>query len=189
MQILPAIDILGGRVVRLKQGRLDAVTVYNADPVDQALAWAAAGAEWIHVVDLDGAVTGRPVNIEVGRGDRSRRRRARTGRRRDPEHHHAPPPLRCRSEPHGTRHDARDAARPRRRGVRRVPGQSWPASTRATAWWPSRAGARAPTARSSNSYSSCRRLGVSRVVYTDIALDGMQTGVNAEAYRALAAQT
>jgi phosphoribosylformimino-5-aminoimidazole carboxamide ribotide isomerase len=63
MQILPAIDILDGKVVRLKQGRLDAVTVYNDDPVDQAKRWEAAGAEWIHVVDLDGAVTGEPVNI------------------------------------------------------------------------------------------------------------------------------
>jgi phosphoribosylformimino-5-aminoimidazole carboxamide ribotide isomerase len=63
MQILPAIDILDGKVVRLTQGRLDAVTVYNDDPVDQAKRWEAAGAEWIHVVDLDGAVTGEPVNI------------------------------------------------------------------------------------------------------------------------------
>jgi phosphoribosylformimino-5-aminoimidazole carboxamide ribotide isomerase len=64
MQILPAIDILDGKVVRLRQGRLDAVTVYNDDPVDQAKKWEAAGAEWIHVVDLDGAVTGEPANIE-----------------------------------------------------------------------------------------------------------------------------
>jgi phosphoribosylformimino-5-aminoimidazole carboxamide ribotide isomerase len=65
MQILPAIDILDGKVVRLMQGRLDAVTVYNDDPVDQAKRFADAGAEWIHVVDLDGAVLGEPKNIEV----------------------------------------------------------------------------------------------------------------------------
>jgi phosphoribosylformimino-5-aminoimidazole carboxamide ribotide isomerase len=63
MQVLPAIDILDGKVVRLRQGRLDAVTVYNDDPVDQAKRWEAAGAEWIHVVDLDGAVTGEPRNL------------------------------------------------------------------------------------------------------------------------------
>jgi phosphoribosylformimino-5-aminoimidazole carboxamide ribotide isomerase len=63
MQVLPAIDILDGKVVRLRQGRLDAVTVYNDDPVDQARRWEAAGAEWIHVVDLDGAVTGEPRNL------------------------------------------------------------------------------------------------------------------------------
>jgi phosphoribosylformimino-5-aminoimidazole carboxamide ribotide isomerase len=65
LQILPAIDILDGRVVRLLQGRLDAVTVYNDDPVDQARRFADAGAEWIHVVDLDGAVLGEPRNIAV----------------------------------------------------------------------------------------------------------------------------
>jgi len=65
MQILPAIDILDGKAVRLKQGRLDAVTVYNDDPVDQAKRFADAGAEWIHVVDLDGAVLGEPKNIDV----------------------------------------------------------------------------------------------------------------------------
>jgi phosphoribosylformimino-5-aminoimidazole carboxamide ribotide isomerase len=64
MQVLPAIDILDGKVVRLRQGRLDAVTVYNDDPVDQAKRWEAQGAEWIHVVDLDGAVLGEPRNLE-----------------------------------------------------------------------------------------------------------------------------
>ncbi len=63
MVILPAIDILDGKVVRLRQGRLDAVKVYNDDPADQARRWAAEGAEWIHVVDLDGAVLGRPTNV------------------------------------------------------------------------------------------------------------------------------
>jgi len=64
MIILPAIDILDGKAVRLFQGRLDAVKVYNNDPVDQARIWAAQGAEWLHVVDLDGAVLGQPRNIE-----------------------------------------------------------------------------------------------------------------------------
>ena len=63
MIVFPAIDILDGKAVRLMQGRLDAVTVYNDDPVDQARKWIDGGAEWIHVVDLDGAVTGEPKNI------------------------------------------------------------------------------------------------------------------------------
>ncbi len=63
MQVIPAIDILGGRVVRLRQGSFDEVTVYNADPLDQARRWIDAGAEILHVVDLDGAVTGDPTNI------------------------------------------------------------------------------------------------------------------------------
>jgi phosphoribosylformimino-5-aminoimidazole carboxamide ribotide isomerase len=64
MIVLPAIDILDGKAVRLFQGRLDAVKVYNNDPVDQARIWASHGAEWLHVVDLDGAVLGEPRNIE-----------------------------------------------------------------------------------------------------------------------------
>ncbi|MDP2181677.1 MAG: 1-(5-phosphoribosyl)-5-[(5-phosphoribosylamino)methylideneamino]imidazole-4-carboxamide isomerase [Actinomycetota bacterium] len=65
MKIFPAIDILDGKAVRLYQGRLDAVKVYNDDPVDQARIWANQGAEWLHVVDLDGAVLGKPENIEI----------------------------------------------------------------------------------------------------------------------------
>lgn len=64
MIVFPAIDLLDGKVVRLRQGMLDAVTVYNDSPADQARRWAADGAEWIHVVDLDGAVTGKPMNAE-----------------------------------------------------------------------------------------------------------------------------
>lgn len=65
MHILPAIDILDGKAVRLQQGRLDAVTVYNEDPVEQAKRFIDEGAEWIHVVDLDGAVLGEPKNIAL----------------------------------------------------------------------------------------------------------------------------
>lgn len=65
MQIFPAIDILGGKAVRLRQGRYDQVTLYNDDPVEQARIWAAGGAEWLHVVDLDGARDGVPHNIDV----------------------------------------------------------------------------------------------------------------------------
>ncbi|HEY6533589.1 MAG TPA: 1-(5-phosphoribosyl)-5-[(5-phosphoribosylamino)methylideneamino]imidazole-4-carboxamide isomerase [Acidimicrobiales bacterium] len=62
MQLYPAIDLRDGRAVRLYQGDYDRETVYNDDPVAQAEAFAAAGAEWIHVVDLDAARTGRPEN-------------------------------------------------------------------------------------------------------------------------------
>lgn len=65
MIVFPAIDILDGRAVRLTQGRLDAVKVYNDSPVDQALKWVDGGAEWLHVVDLDGAVLGEPRNVDV----------------------------------------------------------------------------------------------------------------------------
>ncbi|HVB75231.1 MAG TPA: 1-(5-phosphoribosyl)-5-[(5-phosphoribosylamino)methylideneamino]imidazole-4-carboxamide isomerase [Ktedonobacteraceae bacterium] len=65
MKILPAIDIKDGKCVRLYQGDFDRVTTYDADPVQVAQRWQDAGASWLHVVDLDGAVTGRPTNIEV----------------------------------------------------------------------------------------------------------------------------
>lgn len=65
MQLYPAIDLRGGRCVRLFQGDYDRETVYGDDPVTQALAFQAAGAGWIHVVDLDAARSGDPVNREV----------------------------------------------------------------------------------------------------------------------------
>ena len=60
--LYPAIDLRGGRCVRLRQGDYAVETVYGDDPVAQALAFADAGAEWIHVVDLDAALTGEPAN-------------------------------------------------------------------------------------------------------------------------------
>jgi phosphoribosylformimino-5-aminoimidazole carboxamide ribotide isomerase len=63
-EILPAIDLRGGRVVRLRQGDFGQETEYSADPVAVARGFAAAGARWIHVVDLDGARSGRPLQGE-----------------------------------------------------------------------------------------------------------------------------
>ncbi len=65
MIIIPAVDIKGGRCVRLEQGRLERETVYSEDPVEVARRWASLGAELIHVVDLDAAVKGWPVNFEL----------------------------------------------------------------------------------------------------------------------------
>ena len=65
MQLLPAIDILEGKVVRLAKGDYNAVTVYNDSPIDQAKAFEEMGAEWIHVVDLDGARSGNPSNLPL----------------------------------------------------------------------------------------------------------------------------
>jgi len=63
--LYPAIDLRGGRVVRLTQGDYDAETVYGDDPVAVATSFADAGAPWVHVVDLDAARTGDPVNRPV----------------------------------------------------------------------------------------------------------------------------
>jgi phosphoribosylformimino-5-aminoimidazole carboxamide ribotide isomerase len=61
--LYPAIDIAGGRAVRLVQGDFDAETVYDDDPFQAAGDWVAAGARYLHVVDLDGARTGSPKNL------------------------------------------------------------------------------------------------------------------------------
>jgi len=65
MQIIPAIDIKDGRCVRLYQGKYDDVTVFDHDPVAVARRWEQLGAQRIHVVDLDGAKAGRPVNAQI----------------------------------------------------------------------------------------------------------------------------
>src|SRR5262245_30521289 len=64
MRIYPAIDILGGKAVRLIQGRKHEATVYG-DPIEMATKWTTKGAEWLHVVDLDGAFEGQPRNMQV----------------------------------------------------------------------------------------------------------------------------
>jgi len=63
MTIYPAIDIKGGRCVRLTQGRADAETIYAENPAEVAAQFRAAGSAWVHVVDLDGAFTGEPQNL------------------------------------------------------------------------------------------------------------------------------
>ena len=64
MKIYPAIDILDGKAVRLKQGRKSEATIYG-DPLEMAAKWVSKGAEWLHVVDLDGAFEGSPRNFDV----------------------------------------------------------------------------------------------------------------------------
>lgn len=68
MIIYPAIDIRDGKAVRLVEGDFDRETTFDADPVDAALRWQEAGADWIHIVDLDGARSGVSANLEtIGR--------------------------------------------------------------------------------------------------------------------------
>lgn len=63
MKLLPAVDIRGGRAVRLRQGDFERETVYADDPLEAARSWVAAGARGLHVVDLDGARSGEPASI------------------------------------------------------------------------------------------------------------------------------
>lgn len=183
MIVFPAIDILDGKAVRLRQGRLDAVTVYNDDPVDQAQRFREAGADWVHVVDLDGAVLGDPKNIRIvqeiaslgmsvqaGGGVRSmdtidrmfaagvQRVVLGTSVVKDPELVREA----CRIYPGIVAAvDARDG---------KVAVEGWAEGT-------DRAAAEVVL--------ELQSLGVKHVAYTDIVRDGMQTGLNFGAYRAL----
>jgi len=65
MILIPAIDIKDGQVVRLFQGQFDRVTEYSNDPLEMAQYWKSQGAQWLHIVDLDGARTGKMENIDV----------------------------------------------------------------------------------------------------------------------------
>ena len=65
MLLIPAIDIKNGKCVRLRQGRMSDETIYADDPVAMAERWVTAGARRLHIVDLDGAVDGKPVNADI----------------------------------------------------------------------------------------------------------------------------
>jgi len=65
MQVIPAVDISQGECVRLMRGRMDEKTVYSHEPAKVAEKWEAQGAQVLHVVDLDGAIGGRPTNLET----------------------------------------------------------------------------------------------------------------------------
>jgi phosphoribosylformimino-5-aminoimidazole carboxamide ribotide isomerase len=187
MLIIPAIDLKGGRCVRLLRGEMKAETVYGDDPVAMGQRWLSEGAEYLHVVDLDGAVSGVPVNgaaiaalcqslavpIEVGGGVRTVERAAElldagadraifgTAALATPEVVSAA----CERFPGriAVGIDARDG---------KVAVQGWTETSavaaielaqRVEAW------------------------GVTRIIYTDISRDGTQHGVNVEATRAVAA--
>lgn len=65
MILFPAVDIKDGQCVRLRQGAADAVTVFSPDPEAMARHWAGLGAQWLHLVDLDGAFSGKPRNFDL----------------------------------------------------------------------------------------------------------------------------
>ena len=65
MLLIPAIDLKGGHCVRLRQGRMDDDTVFSEDPLATARRWAEAGARRLHIVDLDGAISGEPIHAQV----------------------------------------------------------------------------------------------------------------------------
>lgn len=186
MIVFPAIDLLAGRAVRLAQGDYDRVTVYSEDPVAQAREFADAGAEWVHVVDLDGARDGVPGNtgvierivsevgipVQTGGGIRTLDTLARldsagasrmvlgTKLATDPEFVRAAV---------GRFGDKIVAGIDARDGLVAVEG------------W--REGTATPAAEL---VAELRDFGIRHLVYTDISRDGMQTGVNVEAYEQIA---
>lgn len=185
MDIFPAVDLSGGRVVRLYQGDYEKMTVYDGTPLDAALAFMEAGAKNLHLVDLDGAKDGRPVNraairqiaertdlfIEVGGGIREENRIADclalgvgrvilgTVAARNPAF--VREMVQKYGEAIAVGVDARD-------GLVAVSG--WLDTT------------------SLDAFAFCvrmRDMGVSTVIYTDIARDGALLGPNLSAYKRL----
>jgi len=65
MIIYPAIDLMGGKCVRLLYGEFDQVTTFDADPIEAAQRWHDQGAEWLHIIDLDGARAGQPIHLPL----------------------------------------------------------------------------------------------------------------------------
>ena len=86
MILYPAIDLKDGQCVRLLKGEMSEATVFNDDPGAQAAAFEAAGAEWVHLVDLNGAFAGKPVNARGGRKHPVAPHRSRPAWRRHPRH-------------------------------------------------------------------------------------------------------
>lgn len=186
MLIIPAIDLKAGQCVRLYQGDMDQATVYSADPVAVALRWQREGAERLHVVDLDGAVSGKGVNttsiaqicqaltipVQVGGGIRTLEAVERllslgvsrvilgTVAYRQPEIVAAA----CQRFPGQITVgiDARDG---------NVAVQGWTEATELDA---------VAFAK------RCAEMGVTEIVYTDIARDGTQQGVNFDTTLAVA---
>ena len=186
MLIVPAIDLKGGRCVRLLRGEMSAETVYGNDPVAMGQRWVAEDAEYLHVVDLDGAISGQPVNgdviaalaralaipIEVGGGIRTVARatellQAGVDRVIFGTAALAQPDIvaeACRRFP------GRIAVGIDARGGK-VAVQGWTETSQTDA---------VELARRVES------LGASRIIYTDISRDGTEQGVNVDATRAVA---
>ncbi|OPZ87037.1 MAG: 1-(5-phosphoribosyl)-5-((5-phosphoribosylamino)methylideneamino) imidazole-4-carboxamide isomerase [bacterium ADurb.Bin429] len=186
---IPAIDLQGGRCVRLAQGEFDRETVYGDDPVAMALRWQAAGATRLHVVDLDGAREGSPRNhdviaaiatalsipVQVGGGIRDAETvekllflgvdRCILGTRAAQDRAWAEEMFRAFGERLILGIDAKNG---------RVAIKGWVETTELTAI---------------ELALALKAAGARRVIYTDISRDGMLTGPNVEATARLAAET
>jgi len=186
MLVIPAIDLKGGRCVRLYQGNMDQATVYSDDPVATALQWQNEGAERLHVVDLDGAVSGAGVNtviieqicrtltipVQVGGGIRTVEAVERLFS-------------------HGVSRAILGTVAYRQPDVVATACQRFPG--RIMVGIDARAGkvaiqgwTEATELDAHTLAQRCATMGVSEIVYTDIARDGTEQGVNLDATLALA---
>ena len=186
MHLLPAIDILGGKAVRLAKGDYDRVTVYHDDPAAQAQAFEEEGALWLHVVDLDGARSGMPENIaiierilrktllkvEVGGGIRSLDTVARLA---DAGVSRVVLGTSLVTDP------AFAEAAVAEYGALLTAGIDAKGGEVAVAGWREGAGVAAEELA-----RHVAQLGFRHLVYTDIARDGMQTGIDPQAYVCMA---
>jgi phosphoribosylformimino-5-aminoimidazole carboxamide ribotide isomerase len=188
LTLYPAIDLKDGKIVRLRRGDMGDATTYGTDPAAQARAWQDAGCAWLHVVDLNGAFAGRPVNgeavaailaavtipVQLGGGLRSRA---------DIEHWLQAGIPRVILGSAAVKNPAlvREAARahPGRIAV----GIDARDGMVATEGW-----AETSTLPAADLAARFEQDGVAAIIYTDIARDGMLTGVNIEATLALAAR-
>ncbi len=186
MYLLPAIDILDGRAVRLAKGDYNAVTVYNDDPVAQAREFEARGATWLHVVDLNGARSGIPENlaiieqivratklkVEVGGGIRSLETVARLADVGVSRMVLGTSLVKNRAFAHDAIAEFGDLL---------ACGIDAKAGEVAIAGWEEGSG--------TNAYDLAREmseLGYAHIIFTDIARDGMQTGIDPAAYERMA---
>jgi phosphoribosylformimino-5-aminoimidazole carboxamide ribotide isomerase len=186
MLVIPAIDLKGGRCVRLYQGDMDRATVYSDDPVATALRWQSEGAERLHVVDLDGAVSGTGVNtaaiehicaaltipVQVGGGIRTVAAA---------EHLFASGVSRVILGTVAYRQPEIVAEACRRFPGSITVGIDARAGKVAVQGW-----TEATTLEAVTLAKQCAEMGVSEIVYTDIARDGTELGVNVDATLALA---
>ena len=186
MILYPAIDLKDGLCVRLVRGDMAQATVFNRDPADQARKFAAAGAAWIHVVDLDGAFAGKPKNAAavdaILKSAKARFNWAAASATAPPSR---PGSTRASSGWCWARRRSRTPIWSKRPAANSPAASRW-ASMRAKARWRSKAGRKASSISALDLARRFADAGAAAIVYTDIERDGALQGVNLEATAELA---
>ncbi len=187
MILYPAIDLKDGQCVRLLRGEMTAATVFGDDPAAQAAAFQAAGCDWLHLVDLNGAFAGTPVNGAAVEAILARvsvpcqlgRRHPRHGHDREAGSRAASPASSSARSRSRTRHWCARRHAPSR-------ARSPSASTPARAVSRRTAGRKRPSVQATDLARSFEDAGVAAIIYTDIDRDGAMQGPNVAATAALA---